>query len=429
MQIGTAWADITPDKPIHIAGQLHERLGEYAHDPLTANAVAFEQAGVRVALVSCDLLFLTDEFTGEVKSQCKREFGIPASSVIIACTHTHLAPCTKAGLPGSVDLHYMSGLRDILVRVIGDALGNMEEAAIYAGTGHVDQLGFNRRGVHADGRVDMYYGCWNEDFVGIEGPRDGQVSVIFARRMDGSLKVVIPSFATHPNSMEGESYYSADIVGAVRAFLRRNLGGEIGVVYLTGAAGNTAPWDIEHDTERARPWYGEDGWKRCGTYLGSEILKVIASTTEPMPDPLLHLAQSVVDIPIRPYPDDFDPDKLGWGSEYFGPARDDWPRMMREESPVEVRLNVLRIGDAVICANPAELYVEHGLAIKERSPARITLISELADGYVGYVPTKDAFGRGGYSTWPADTSKLAEDAGENIVRATEILLQQAFAEG
>lgn len=428
MRVGTAWVDITPDRPIHIAGQLHERMGEYTHDPLTANAVAFDGEGIRVVLVSCDLLFLPDDFTEAIKARCEQAFGVPASSVIIACTHTHLAPATTVGLPGEIAPDYMESLRARLVSVIGRSLDDLEDATIHAGTGWVDQLGFNRRGVHADGSVDMYYGCWNEDFVGLEGPRDGQVPVIFARRLDGSLKVVIPSFATHPNSMEGESYYSADIVGSVRAFLRRNLGEDVGVVYLTGAGGNTAPWDIEHDRERARPWYDEEGWKRCGMYLGGEILKVIASTPTPMTDPILSLAQDVVEIPIRPYPEGFNPDTMPWGREYFGQFRDDWPRMIREDSPVPMRLSVLRIGDAAICTNPAELYVEHGQAIKDRSPAHVTMIAELADGYAGYVPTQEAFGHGGYSTWPADTSKLAENAGETITKATRALLRQVFAD-
>ncbi len=424
MKVGTAWEDITPDRPIHIAGQLHARMGEYTHDPLTVNAAAFECVGTRVVLVSCDLLFLTDAFTESVKAECEQVY--PSASVIIACTHTHLAPCTTVGLPGSIDQHYMETLREKLVAVIGQSLDDLEEAQVYAGEGWLDELGFNRRGLHGDGLCDMYYGCWNEDFAGLEGPRDGALPVIFARRMDCTLKLVIPSFATHPNSMEGESYYSADIVGSVRAFLRHNLGEDLVVVYLTGAGGNTSPWDIEHDKEMARHWYGEEGWKRCGTYIGSEILKVVASTRTPLHD-VLALEQTAVDIPIRPYPSDFDPETMPWGKEYFGQAKADWPCMLREESPASLRLNVLRVGDAAICTNPGELYVEHGLAIRKKSPARVTLISELSDGYAGYVPTASAFKRGGYSTWPADTSKLAEDAGDTIVRVTRELLDKAFA--
>ncbi len=141
MRIGTAWADITPDKPINIAGQLHARTGEYAHDPLTINAAAFENGGTRASLISCDLLFLPDAFTESVKAECERRFGIPASSVIIACTHTHVGPCTTAGLPGEIDPEYMSSLHDRLVEVVGRALDDLEDAQVYAGTGQVDELG------------------------------------------------------------------------------------------------------------------------------------------------------------------------------------------------------------------------------------------------------------------------------------------------
>ena len=428
MRVGTAWADITPSKPIHIAGQLHERLGEHAHDPLTVNAAAFDDGATRAVVVSCDLVCLSTAFVSEVQSCCEKRFGVPASAVIVACTHTHTAPCTRTNLPGGTDPEFMGKLHESVVGAVGRALDDLEEVTLYAGVGWLEQLGFNRRGLHADGSSDMYHGSWNEDFAGLEGPRDGEVPVIFARKTNGDLKAVIPSFATHPTSFENESFYSADLVGAVRSFLRHNLGEDLGVIYLTGAAGDTAPLQLEDNEQRARPWYGEDGWKRCGLYLGGEILKIIAATTEPMSDPVLRLEQAVARIPMRPYPESFDPEKLSWGKEYFTRARDDWARMLREESPVDVRLNVLRLGDAAICTNPAELYVEHGLAIKRGSPARLTLIAQLADGYVGYVPTRDAFGRGGYSVWPAYTSKLAVDAGETIVESTSVLLRKAFGD-
>ena len=70
--------------------------------------------------------------------------------------------------------------------------------------------------------------------------------------------------------------------------------------------------------------------------------------------------------------------------------------------------------------------MEFGLDIKEASPSRVNLISELTDGYCGYVPTAKAFARGGYETWCAPSSQLCFDAGERIVDATRELLHQAF---
>lgn len=421
MKAGSAWADITPSERLTIAGQMHVRYGEYTHDPLTVNAVAFEQDGTRVALVSCDLCLMSDNYTRDIQARCEKAYGILASSVIIGCTHTHVAPLASTVLIGDLNPSFMEMLSQSIVKIVGQALDGLEEIELYADTGWIDKMGFNRRGYHADGKVDMYYGSWNEDFSGLEGPRDGQVGVVFGKRIDGTLKFVIPSFATHPNSLEGESFYSADIVGAVRSHIRMIFGEDVDVIYLTGAAGDTAPTDMLSKDKHGF-WRNEEGWKRSGIYLGSEIAKVIVSLSIPMSDPELKLEQACIPIPIREY-NDICPDLE---NEHFKSAKDHWPLMIAEESPVEVRVNVLKLGDAAICTNPSEFYVEHGLEIKKHSPARVTIISQLTDGYVGYVPTKEAFTHGGYSTWPAASSKLNEDAGDIIVETTIEQLKNAF---
>jgi neutral ceramidase len=430
MQVGTAWAEITPHERLTVAGQNSVRYGEYTHDPLTANAVAFDDGVTKAVLVSCDLLWLEEAFVRELQAACAARYGLPPGRILFACTHTHLAPCTGNLLPGEMSPAYMASLREMLLSIVGEALTDLEPADLFAGVGWVDQMGFNRRGRRADGTAAMYLGSWSDDFAEVEGPRDGQVPVVFARRPGGELKVVIPSFASHPNSVENESYYSADFVGAIRQVLRRNLGDDVGIAYLTGAGGNTAPSQLEGNPGNRQPWRGEEGWQRSGLYLGAEILKVIAATADPMPGPVLRVAGTTAMIPMRPWHADFDADALPAGGQRdrYVAARDAWAQMMREESPVPTHLNVLRIGDAAICTNPAEFFVEHGLAIKQGSPARVTLISELTDGYVGYVPTVAAFAGGGYETLPAHTSKLIPEAGEIMVPATRRLLAEAFGD-
>jgi hypothetical protein len=87
------------------------------------------------------------------------------------------------------------------------------------------------------------------------------------------------------------------------------------------------------------------------------------------------------------------------------------------------------VGDAAICTNPAELYCEFGLEIKKRSPAKVTLISELADGWAGYVATPQAIRHGGYSAQASNVARLVPDAGWQIVYATEEMLRTAYANG
>jgi hypothetical protein len=111
---------------------------------------------------------------------------------------------------------------------------------------------------------------------------------------------------------------------------------------------------------------------------------------------------------------------------YYAAAQRGWKKRLATVSPWPVRLNVLRVGDTAIATNPGELFVEYGLELRRRSPARVTLISELTDGYCGYVPTLRAFRRGGYETWPAPTSQLAVAAGAQIVQSTRKLLDRTF---
>lgn len=443
MNVGTAQLDITPSRPLPICGQLRPRLGEHAHDPLTANAVVFEDLDAttpttaaprrRAAVVSCDVLALPDALVRAAQQRCQRQHDIDAHAVIVAATHTHLAPCTVDYIVGTPDPAYMRRLEDAIVAVVGQAIADLEPAVLYAASGQVPDIAYNRRGVRKDGTAEIYHGSWNSDFSHVEGPRDGQVPVIFARRRDGRIKAILAGLAVHPNCMEDEHFYSADLPGAVRAHVRQTLGREdVGIAYLTGAAGNTAPTQLDDNPKMELPWRGEAGWRRAGQRLGDEILRVIQQTRQPMEDPRLRLAQTTIDVPLRPWPAEFDPRALANPRErdFYGRAQAQWPRMMRQENPAAVRLSVLRLGDAAICFNPAEPYVELGLAIKQRSPARrLTMIAELADGYCGYIPRRDAFARGGYCTMPAPTSKLALDADRRLVSATVQLLTRCFGDG
>ena len=80
----------------------------------------------------------------------------------------------------------------------------------------------------------------------------------------------------------------------------------------------------------------------------------------------------------------------------------------------EVEVGAISMSGTAISTNPAELFVEFGLEIKERSPFEVTLISELANGWCGYVPTEAAFTQGGYETHRSvHVSRLVKTAGLN----------------
>jgi len=73
-----------------------------------------------------------------------------------------------------------------------------------------------------------------------------------------------------------------------------------------------------------------------------------------------------------------------------------------------------------------EPFVEAQLRIKLESPAPYTFVAHFCNGYVGYVPTLDAFSRGGYETRTANWSKLQPEALETIVNSAIELLEKLF---
>lgn len=434
-QCGAAEAEFTPAPGLPLLGQMHERIAGRKRDPLTANAIACRQGRETVVLVSVDICILDEPFVRQTQQLFAKRTGLPANKLLLHATHTHVAPTVFNLLTATADPGFVVRAQRAILDAAARAVRNLASVEIFSGTGRMDNMGWNRRAMFQDGSSRMYSDSTTPGFIGLEGPRDPALPVLFARDAGGAIKVVVVNFATHPNCVEGESFYSADLPGEVRRQLKALLGQEVVVVYLTGAAGNVAP-SILNPLAADQPWRGETGLRRSGLYLAGEAAKVIASATRSIKAPVLRVVQTKLQIQLRAWPKaGAINDPFPWLKErpnhkrYYDAAKAEWPERTAKHNPVPVMVNVIRIGDTAFCTNPAELFVEHGLAIRRQSPARVTFISELTDGYCGYVPTKKAFTRGGYETWPAPTSQLAPSAGPQIIAGTDKLLRQAFRGG
>ena len=429
---GAAAVEYTPAPGLTLLGQMYERIATRKRDPLTANAVAFRQGRETVVLVAVDICLLHEPFVRQTQQLFAKRTGLPAGKLLLHATHTHVAPTVFDLLTAKANRGFVARIQRAILDAAARAVRDLDPVAVFSGTGQMDHMGWNRRAMFRDGSSRMYSDSETPGYIGLEGPRDPALPVLFARNASGAIKVVVVNFATHPNCLENESFYSADLPGEVRRQLKALLGPEVVVVYLTGAGGNVAP-SILDPLEADQPWRGEAGVRRSGLYLAGEAAKVIAAATRSMQAPVLRVLQTKLQIPIRPWPKSgASNDPFPWlkgrpdTRRYYDAAKAGWPERTAKHNPVPVMVNVIRVGDTAFCTNPSEFFVEHGLAIRKRSPARVTFISELTDGYCGYVPTKKAFTRGGYETWPAPTSQLAPMAGPKIVADTGKLLRKAF---
>ena len=128
------------------------------------------------------------------------------------------------------------------------------------------------------------------------------------------------------------------------------------------------------------------------------------------------------------------PEKLGWArpiNEKRGsqPPRNrpevyaQQARWIHENPESELVLQAVRIGDLAITALPNEVYGITGLKLKEQSPLADTFNLELANGAEGYIPPPEQHRLGGYTTWPARTAGLEEQAEPKIVEAVLSLLE------
>ena len=100
-------------------------------------------------------------------------------------------------------------------------------------------------------------------------------------------------------------------------------------------------------------------------------------------------------------------------------------RMIRiHESGVDripVEISAIAVGDVALVGLPGEIFVQLGMAIKERSPFEHTYLVELCNDSIGYVPTEVAYGEGGYE---ATNTRLQPGTGEQFVEtALEVLAE------
>jgi hypothetical protein len=82
-------------------------------------------------------------------------------------------------------------------------------------------------------------------------------------------------------------------------------------------------------------------------------------------------------------------------------------------------LAAARIGDLGIAMVPGEVFSSLGKAIRDSSPFKYTMVVSYMNGYVGYIPDREAYREGGYE---ALSSHLSPEASDVVVSTAAKLL-------
>ena len=233
---GTATVDITPDRPIWMAGfAARTEASQGVALPLHAKVLALKCSNQPTAvLVTTDLLGVTAGMTDRVASLVQRRHRLRRADILFSASHTHCGPVVDEQLSVAYGLtpvqladigSYTRQLEDKLAAVIGDALSRLEPAQLSYATDKAD-FAANRRTA----------------FVPL-GPVDHTVHVLRVDRPDGGLKAVVFGYACHNTTLPPTVVkYHGDYAGVAQGTLEdRHAGATAMFVAGCGADANPMP--------------------------------------------------------------------------------------------------------------------------------------------------------------------------------------------
>lgn len=412
-----------------------EGVAQGRDDDLTVTLLVLESAGARVAVAAFDLAFLHGGTVRGIRSALGHALRIPASHVLVNCSHTHSGP-TMSGyfydddpVQHRMRAAYERRLVKTMSGLASSAASDLEPARMATATGEA-RIGINRRELDEVG--DIILGE-NPD-----GPVDHEVRVIRLDDLRGKPKAVAFAHSCHTVTMGPKSLrWSTDYVGPARKLVEGSLG--CLSLFLQANGG-----DIDPITGIGADEDNSDAKSRLGQVLGGEVLKVCSSLYTdtvrgprvifgmlakvsayprvPLADePAYPIAarEIAVELPLMEYPTVQEARELvNQCVEDLAEARRTRARQARlnvaqryvycaralldrvennRKRALDATIQSIDVGDLAIAAFPGETFAASGLEVKRRSPFPDTLFCGYSNGCLTYVPTKDAYPKGGWS--------------------------------
>jgi hypothetical protein len=389
--------DITPKTPQWLMGY-NARKSTGVHDRIFHKVVAIDDGTTQVFIVASDLCLFSPTVNDEVAAELKKEIGIESRQLWWSVTHSHSTP--EVGPNGMYDVllkgrsdhewdrDYHAFVKSALIAGVKQARAQLAPARIAIGTG-MARANINRRARDVDGKISLG--------LNPDGPTDRQIGLIRIERADGSVMGVIANYAMHGTVLAGTMLQvSGDGPGIVSAYVEEKLGAP--ALYVNGAAGNLAPIYTVQDLPKSH--IGE-----FRVLLGDKILDANRTLGPGSAEVKLWLGETWIETPRK--------EGLGWSDE----LKDYGAKGASGGDLVRVPVRVLRINDTVIWSTPVELFCEMAIKIRSDAPFRNAFYFGYTGGWLGYLPTAQAFKDGGYEPKTSPFSEQVErDYTEGVLK-------------
>lgn len=394
---------ITPYRGVELTGWGYylERTWQTIHDDLHATALVLGNGRTTLAVISLDLMVISDEFTRTVRQAVHKETEIPESHILVTATHTHNAPASGGLLGvGEVDPVYEEWAARQAATAAILAWQNQEDCRLQTSRSSLAGHTFNR--TRDNGAVDP------------------TVTTLRVDRRNGNPLAVVVNFQAHPTVQTVLQPYAVarDVPGEVCDLLEAALPGAT-ALYLQGACGDVnflksySTPELCHEPARLVAGHALAGLNR----------------SQPAESSVLAAHSDVVRIPTRRWTREEiendreeaqrrlkDNDTRGW-RETIGRAMTNRPddmvarhggnewhavramcrfnlawtfEMLKdwETRPehLETEVQALRIGELAIVANSSEFFTSLALDVRNRSGMEYLMIAAYSNGRIGYMP-------------------------------------------
>ena len=395
--------DITPEESLWLLGY-GPRKSEGVHDRIYHRIAAMDDGKMQFFLVSSDLAAISPAFYEQFCRELEQETGIRSEQVWWTLTHTHSAP--EVGSPGLIKsmqperfLHehnpeYSESVKTRLIEGIREARSRLEPARLGVTTGH-SMANINRRAIDVDGRAS--YGMNPEAAV------DRQIGLIRLDRTDGTPLGLIAVYAMHGTVLGAENLLiSGDAQGIVSEYVEEKVGAPM--LHVNGAAGNISPLYSTY------PDFKKGHITQFNVLLGDRILQANRSLKTGTSNVVLWTGETVIETPRKA--------GFGWVEELAHYLRETETGV----SLVRVPVRFLKINDdLVLWTAPVELFCEIAINVRSHSPFPYTFFAGYTNGFLGYLPTRQAFAEGGYE--PGRVSPFTEQVEDDFTQGVSTYLQ------
>jgi len=435
LKAGFAKVCISPPVGVPLAGfAARPEVSTGTHDDLFARALVLETSDAAVVFVSVDLLALPGEFIALVRHSVHESTGIQPHSIMIASTHTHAGPVTITTFfnpDGSVDKHYMEKLAMGIEEAVDSAWRDRAPARVGVGVGRVEGVGVNRR---------------SSD----QKPIDEQIGIIRVTDLEEHTRAVLINYACHPTVLGPDNLL---VTGDFPAFAVQAIESAIGpqgfAMFVNGTQGNIS---MGHSSELSAigiitPGRTFERAAELGKLLAGATLRQLNSIAVD-DGPTLEAVTLPVSLPLKKYPsvdettkslqeaethlaalvssngDNTDQVRRAKSEQLYASINNFYAKETQvfSDGMLPIELQGIRINDAVFVAVPAEVFVEIGLRLKQIAAHNIFIVG-IANGYIGYLPTRVAHEVGGYEVV---SSKCRPEAEEKLIEDVLRLEQKLF---